>query len=157
MLTAEGPKVVEFNARFGDPETQAVLPLLRSSLLEPLHAVARGDTITGATLEWEPGSALTTVLGARGYPEEHEVGHEITIPDWVGAADDILLFHGRTARQGDRLVTAGGRVLSVTGLGTTIEEAAERSRAAAEAITFADKYFRRDIGWRELARQAQRA
>jgi phosphoribosylamine--glycine ligase len=157
MLTAEGPKVVEFNARFGDPETQAVIPLLRSSLLEPILAIARGDTIGGATLDWRAGSALTTVLAARGYPEAHAVGNEITIPRWVADAEEILLFHGRTAREGNALRTSGGRVLSVTGIGATIEEAAERSRAAAEAISFEDKYFRRDIGWRELKRQGDGA
>lgn len=153
MLTPEGPKVVEFNSRFGDPETQALIPLLRSSLQEPLQAIAQGDTVAGATLEWRPGSALTTVLGARGYPEAHAVGNPITIPEWVEDDDDILLFHGRTKMEGEALVTSGGRVISVTGLGATIEEAARRSRAAAEAIFFEDKYFRRDIGWRELERQ----
>jgi len=152
MLTAEGPKVVEFNCRFGDPETQALIPLLGSSLLEPVRAIAEGDTLNGATLEWSEGAALTTILGAEGYPERHEVGHPITIPEWVEEAENIVLFHGRTALEGGELVTAGGRVLAVTGLGPTIAEAAARSRAAAEAITFRDKYYRRDIGWRELER-----
>src|SRR5690606_40855639 len=80
MLTAEGPKVVEFNARFGDPETQAVLPLLESSLLEPMLAIARGDSIAGATLAWRPDAALTTVLAAAGYPGAYEKGKEIRIP-----------------------------------------------------------------------------
>jgi phosphoribosylamine--glycine ligase len=157
MLTADGPQVIEYNARFGDPETQAVLPLLHSSLLEPLLAIARGETIAGAALEWNAGSALTTVLAAGGYPESYAKGQEITIPDWVATAEDILLFHAGTARQGDTLVTAGGRVLAVTGVGATIEAAAERSRAAAEAIHFEGKQFRRDIGWREIERHARRA
>src|SRR5690606_7025949 len=153
MLTPEGPKVVEVNSRFGDPETQALIPLLRSSLQEPRQAIAPGDTVAGATLGWRPGSALTTALGARVDPEAHAVGNPITIPEWVEDDDDILLFHGRTKMEGEALVTSGGRVISVTGLGATIEEAARRSRAAAEAIFFEDKYFRRDIGWRELERQ----
>src|SRR5690625_4298214 len=152
MLTAEGPKVVEFNCRFGDPETQALIPDLGASLREPVRAIAEGDTLNGATLEWSEGAALTTILGAEGYPERHEVGHPITIPEWVEEAENIVLFHGRTALEGGELVTAGGRVLAVTGLGPTIAEAAARSRAAAEAITFRDKYYRRDIGWRELER-----
>lgn len=153
MLTAEGPKVVEFNARFGDPETQAVLPLLRSSLLEPLLAIARGDSVTGATLEWAPDAALTTVLAAGGYPGPYAMGAEITIPAWIGTDDDLVVFHAGTKREGERLVTAGGRVLAVTGIGPTLEVAAERSRAAAAAITFEGKQYRRDIGWRELSRQ----
>jgi phosphoribosylamine--glycine ligase len=153
MLTAEGPKVVEFNARFGDPETQAVLPLLRSSLLEPILAVARGGSVDGATLEWKPGAALTTVLAAGGYPGLYAPGAEITIPEWIGTDEDVVVFHAGTARQGERLVTAGGRILAVTGIGATLEAAAEKSRAAAAAISFDGKQYRRDIGWRELERQ----
>jgi phosphoribosylamine--glycine ligase len=156
MLTAEGPKVVEFNARFGDPETQAVLPLLRSPLLEPLLAVARGDSLAGAALEWRPDAALTTVLAAGGYPGPYLRGQEITIPDWIAADEHLVVFHAGTARQGEKLVTAGGRVLAVTGVGPTIERAAERSRAAAAAIEFEGKQFRRDIGWREIEREGGR-
>jgi phosphoribosylamine--glycine ligase len=154
MLTAEGPKVVEFNARFGDPETEVVLPLLRSSLLDPLLAIARGDSLAGAALEWRDQFALTTVLAAGGYPGAYEKGKEITIPAAVEAAEGVLVFHAGTARQGGRLVTAGGRVLAVTGLGASIEEASARSRWAAEAISFEGKQFRRDIGWREARRHA---
>jgi phosphoribosylamine--glycine ligase len=156
MLTAEGPKVVEFNARFGDPETQAVLPLLRSPLLEPLLAVARGDSLAGAALEWRPDAALTTVLAAGGYPGPYAKGQEITIPDWIAADEHLVVFHAGTARQGEKLVTAGGRVLAVTGVGRTIERAAERSRAGAAAIEFEGKQFRRDIGWREIEREGGR-
>jgi len=154
MLTAEGPKVVEFNARFGDPETQAVLPLLESSLLEPMLAIARGDSIAGATLAWRPDAALTTVLAAAGYPGAYEKGKEIRIPAWVEEAEDVIVFHAGTRREDGRLVTSGGRVLAVTGVGRTLAEAAERSRAAAAAIEFDGKHYRRDIGWRELERGA---
>ncbi len=154
MLTAEGPKVVEFNARFGDPETQAVLPLLESSLLEPMLAIARGDSIAGATLAWRPDAALTTVLAAAGYPGAYEKGKEIRIPAWVEEAEDVIVFHAGTRREDGRLVTSGGRVLAVTGVGRTLAEAAERSRAAAAAIEFDGKHNRRDIGWRELERGA---
>jgi phosphoribosylamine--glycine ligase len=155
MVTATGPKVVEFNARFGDPETQAVLPLLTSSLLEPMLAIARGETLGQANLEWRPGYALTTVLAAGGYPGPVEKGHEISIPSWVEEAEDLLVFHAGTRRTNGKLVTDGGRVLAVTALAPTIEAAAERSRAAAEAITFEGKQFRRDIGWREIRRHAR--
>ena len=154
MLTADGPKVVEFNARFGDPETQAVLPLLESSLLEPMLAIARGDSIGGATLAWRPDTALTTVLAAAGYPGAYEKGKEIRIPAWVQDAEDIIVFHAGTRRDDGRLLTSGGRVLAVTGIGRTLAEAAERSRAAAAAIEFEGKHYRRDIGWRELERGA---
>lgn len=154
MLTAEGPKVVEFNARFGDPETQAILPLLRSSLLEPMLAVARGESIASSQLEWSGEAGLTTILAADGYPGDFAQGNEIAIPAWVEDADDLFLFHGRTRREDGRLLTAGGRVLAVTAVAPSIAEAAERSRAAAAAIEFDDRYFRRDIGWRELERHA---
>jgi phosphoribosylamine---glycine ligase len=153
MLTPDGPKVVEFNCRFGDPETQVVLPLLRSSLLEPMLAIARGESIAGTTLEWHPGAAATTVLASRGYPGDYPSGLPIRIPPDLNAADDVLVFHAGTRRTEDgALVTAGGRVLAVTALAQTVAEAAERSRAAAERIEFEGRHFRRDIGWHEAER-----
>lgn len=154
MLTPDGPKVVEYNARFGDPETEAVLPLLASSLLEPMFAIARGDTITTSSLDWRPGFALTTVLAAGGYPGTYPKGREITVPSWIEESGDLIVFHAGTSLVDGRLVTNGGRVMAVTALGPTIEAASERSRMAAEAITFEGKQFRPDIGWRELARHA---
>ncbi len=154
MLTADGPKVVEFNARFGDPETEALLPLLRTSLLEPLLGIARGDTITTSRLEWRDEYALTTVLASAGYPGRYEKGRAIAIPPAVAEADDVVVFHAGTELRDGRLVTTGGRVLAVTALAPTIERAAERSRAAAEAVRFEGKQYRRDVGWRELRRHA---
>src|SRR5690606_4036173 len=136
MLTAEGPKVVEFNARFGDPETQAVLPLLESSLLEPMLAIARGDSIAGATLAWRFDAALTTLLAAAGFPGAYEKGKEIRCPAWVGEAEDVIVFHAGTRREDGRLVTSGGRMLAVTGIVPTLSEAAGRSRASAASIEF---------------------
>ncbi len=156
MVTKDGPQVIEFNARFGDPETEVVLPLLQSSLLEPMLAVARGGRLgaTGGELRWRPGCALTTVLASAGYPGPYERGKAITIPRSVADAEDIVLFHMGTRMQDGRLVTAGGRVLAVTALAPTIAEAAARSREAAAAIEFEGKQYRRDIGWREVARGA---
>jgi phosphoribosylamine--glycine ligase len=155
MLTAEGPKVVEFNARFGDPETQVILPLLESSLLDALLAVARGDSLEG----WRPGhrggAALTTVLAAPGYPGKVTTGTRITVPPAVRDQADVLVFHAATTLGEAGLVTDGGRVLAVTGTGATLEAAAHASRAAADAISFEGKQFRPDIGWRELARQQE--
>ena len=153
MLTPEGPKVVEFNARFGDPETQVVLPLLRSSLLEPMLAIARGESIAGAALEWSPGAAATTVLASGGYPGDYPTGIPVHVPPDVEAMRDVVLFHAGTRRTEEgALVTSGGRVLAVTALAPTVAEAAARSRAAAERIRYEGRHFRRDIGWREIER-----
>jgi phosphoribosylamine---glycine ligase len=152
MLTEDGPKVVEYNCRFGDPETQAVLPLLDSSLLEPIEAIARGGSIRGASLFWKDAAAVTTVLASGGYPGEIEKGLDITIPDGLESEPDVLVFHAGTMRENGRLVTSGGRVAAVTGRGRDIREAAARSRDAAERIHFEGRQYRRDIGWRELER-----
>jgi phosphoribosylamine--glycine ligase len=144
--------VVEFNCRFGDPETQVVLPLLRSSLLEPVLEIARGGSIAGARLEWDPGAAATTVLASAGYPGDYPSGLPVAIPPDIEAGGDVLVFHAGTREEEGTLVTAGGRVLAVTALAPTVAEAAERSRAAAERISFEGKQLRRDIGWREVAR-----
>ncbi len=158
MLTPDGPKVVEFNARFGDPETQVVLPLLRSSLLVPMLAIARGESIAGTTLEWAPGAAATTVLASGGYPGDYSTGVAIDLPAEVERMEDVVIFHAGTQRAEDgALATSGGRVLAVTALAPTVAQAAERSRAAAERITYEGRHFRRDIGWREIARAGNHA
>jgi phosphoribosylamine--glycine ligase len=155
MITHNGPRVVEFNARFGDPETEVLLPLLESSLLEPMLAIARGQSIAGQSLRWRQAHSLTTVVAAGGYPGRVENGKEIHIPEWVRRADDVIVFHAGTRLAGGRILTAGGRVLAVTALGATLEAAAQRSRAAAAAIEFEGRQFRADIGWRELQRHAR--
>ena len=152
MLTDEGPKVVEFNCRFGDPETQAVLPLLSSSLLEPMQAIARGSSVRELALDWRPGAAVTTVLASGGYPGSYEKGKVISVPDELEDRDDVLVFHAGTARKNGHLVTDGGRVLGVTGLGDDFAAAATASRDAASRITFDGAQYRGDIGWRELER-----
>ena len=156
MLTNDGPRVVEFNCRFGDPETQAVLPVSRfpTKFAELLETVARGETLSEEPAAAKPsGAAVTTVLAAAGYPEKPATGDAITIPHDL---DDVLVFHAGTAQRdtGD-LVTTGGRVLGVTGVASTFEEAQSRSRAAAERIEFRGKQFRSDIGWREISRRAR--
>jgi phosphoribosylamine--glycine ligase len=151
MLTNDGPKVVEFNCRFGDPETQAVLPALSDSvsLAALMQTVARGDRLPRVTLE-PSRAAVTTVLAATGYPEKPRTGDSISIPP---TPDDVLVFHAGTRRDANgALVTSGGRVLAVTGLGTSMEDAQRRSQDFAAAVRFDDKQFRTDIGWRELAR-----
>jgi len=155
MLTDSGPKVVEFNCRFGDPETEAILPLMRSSLLEPVLTIARGDSLRpGTSIEWIPGFSATTVLAAAGYPETPRKGDAIRLP---APPAGIHVFHAATARapKTDELVTNGGRVLAVTATADTIEEASARSRQYAERVSFEGKQFRRDIAWRELERNAR--
>ena len=153
MLTPAGPKVVEFNCRFGDPETEAILPLLESSLLEPMLAIARGESLEqAAPLRWKARAAVTTVVAAAGYPGSVRSGDAIAIPD---APHEVLVFHAGTRRDASgTLCTAGGRVLAVTALGATLAQARERSAAFAAAVAFEGRQFRRDIGWRELARGA---
>jgi phosphoribosylamine---glycine ligase len=152
MITERGPKVVEFNARFGDPETEVILPLLESNLLDVMLAVARGDSIEGAELRSSKNAALTTILAAQGYPGTPLKGQPITIPDSVASATDVIVFHAGTKAEGNRVVTSGGRVLAVTAIAPRLPQAAERSRAAAAAIQFEGRQYRRDIGWREIAR-----
>ena len=152
MLTDRGPRVVEFNCRFGDPETQVVLPLMKGSLLEPVMAIADGSGLAGYRAETAAGAAVTTVLAAEGYPGSYRTGAEMEIPGSLADDPDVLLFHAGTRYHEGVLRTSGGRVLAATGLGNTLAEAATRSRRAAREIRFEGKYFRSDIGWRELAR-----
>lgn len=154
MLTEDGPKVVEFNCRFGDPETEAILPLMKSSLLDLMLTVAQGGLLDHApAIEWEHKASLTTVLASHGYPDTPRKGDAIHMP---APPEGVFVFHGSTARdkETDQLITAGGRVLAVTGTGDTIEEAAKASRDFAEKISFEGRQFRRDIGRRELERHA---
>jgi phosphoribosylamine--glycine ligase len=151
MVTADGPKVVEFNCRFGDPETQALVPALGvgTRLLDLMHAVATGASLPA--MDAPPARAcVTTVLAAANYPGAPRTGDPITLPP---AEEGIHLFHAGTARDGQgRLVTAGGRVLAVSAVARTVAEAQRRSQAYAARIEFAGKQFRTDIGWREIAR-----
>jgi phosphoribosylamine---glycine ligase len=154
MLTPDGPRVVEFNCRFGDPETQAVLPVSRLTLpfVELLAIVARGERIPDTARCAVHGAAVTTVIAAAGYPEKPRSGALISIPRDL---DDVLVFHAGTARDAEgHLIAAGGRVLAVTGVGETFEDAQRRSREAAGRIDFDGRQYRADIGWRERARHA---
>jgi len=151
MLTDDGPKVVEFNCRFGDPETQVVLPMMTSPLLPLLVQIAGGGSLTGRSIAWREGAALTTVMASGGYPGHYDKGAKIDIPEGT-VSDDCIVFHAGTTKTDEGLFSSGGRVLAVTGVGQTLQEAAGRSLAAAEAITFAGASWRGDIGWREFAR-----
>ena len=146
MLTEAGPRVLEFNARFGDPETQAVLPRLRSDLVELLEASARPGGLAGVEPEWSSDWAVTVVLAARGYPGDYPKGDEITGLEGL----DAEVFHAGTAESEGMIVTAGGRVLNVTGLGPSAAAARERAYAAAGRIEFNGKQIRSDIAARAV-------
>jgi phosphoribosylamine--glycine ligase len=150
MITASGPKVLEYNARFGDPETQAILPRLRSDPLDLLDRASRPGGLEGASIEWSRDWAVTLVLASAGYPESSSSGDEITGLDALG--DDVEVLHAGTAERDGKLVTAGGRVLNVTALGSTPAEARERAYAAADKIEFKGKQLRRDIAARAVER-----
>lgn len=154
MLTDEGPKVVEFNCRFGDPETEALLPLLDTDLLPLFLAIAHGEPMGDVPLRWSGMHAVTTVVAAAGYPETPRAGDRIELPS--PPAPNVHVFHAGTARASDgSLVSAGGRVFAVTAVAESLERARAESAAAAEEIRFEGRRFRRDIGWRELARDAR--
>jgi len=151
MITEAGPKVLEFNCRFGDPETQAVLPRLRSDLLDLLDRSTRLGGLEGVEPEWSPDWAVTVVLASRGYPESSSKGDEIAGLRSIDSLDTEI-FHAGTAESGGEFVTAGGRVLNVTGIGSSPAEARERAYDAAEKIQFDGKQMRRDIAARAVER-----
>jgi phosphoribosylamine---glycine ligase len=151
MLTKDGPKLIEYNVRFGDPETQALLPRLKSDLLPALIA-ARDGVIGDFDLRWRDETAVVVVLAAQGYPETPRRGGEIRNLASAATTPDTLIFHAGTKQAGERLVADGGRVLNVVGLGRDVAQARERAYAAVDRIDWPDGFCRRDIGWRALAR-----
>lgn len=154
MLTPAGPKVLEFNARFGDPETQVVIPRLENDLVEVMLAVAEGR-LSEVELRWSDRWAVTVVLTSAGYPGSYEKGKVITGVEDAEAMDDVTVYHAGTAlTDAGELVTSGGRVLDVTALGDTFEAARDRAYAACEKIQFEGKTLRHDIGLRALRGRA---
>ena len=153
MLTPTGPRVVEFNCRFGDPETQAVLPALadHAPLTRVMLQIARGERIDPVPAFAPARMVVTTVIAAGGYPGPPRAGDEIALPT---VSEGEWLFHAGTKEAGGTLVTAGGRVLAATATGATLAEAQTRSSALAARVHFTGAFFRRDIGWRALARGA---
>jgi len=149
MLTADGPKVIEFNARFGDPECQCILPRLESDLLPVLRDCATGS-LKDAPLAWRYEPCLTVVIAAKGYPGTYEKGEVITGIDLAASAPNTLVFHAGTAAKDGEIVSNGGRVLTVTALGYDIDDACTRAYDAAEQIGWAGGFYRTDIGWRAL-------
>jgi len=157
MVTASGPKVLEFNVRFGDPETQAVLPRLKTDLVE-LLVRATSDALEGYSLMWDRRHSVSVVLAAGGYPGDYEKGMEISGLEEAGKMKDVTVFHagtklGRRSKDGRGLfITSGGRVLNVTALGDDIKQAIERCYTAVQKINFDTMHYRRDIGYRAVKR-----
>ena len=145
MITKNGPKVIEYNCRFGDPETQVVLPLLKSDLLTIFQAV-RDERLAEVPVEFSDGAAACVVMASGGYPVQYKTGYEISGLDVMGQLDGVTVFHAGTKLENGKFLTAGGRVLGVTATGKDLEEALHSSYAAVEKIHFQDVHFRRDIG-----------
>jgi len=150
MLTADGPKVIEFNVRLGDPEAQVLLPRLRVDLSELLMAAACDGIPAGYRVEASDQPHVGVVLASAGYPDHVHPGHPITGFDQAAALDDVLVFHGGTRKDKDRIVTAGGRVATVVGRGTDFQAAIDRAYAGVAAIQFEGVHVRRDIGRKAL-------
>jgi phosphoribosylamine--glycine ligase len=149
MLTDKGPQLIEYNARLGDPETQVLLPRLRSDLVTALLAACDG-VLDSISLQWSNEAALTVVMAAEGYPGAVEKGSEIRGIDKAEALDGVLVFHAGTKQSGDRIVANGGRVLNVTAMGRTITEAQGKAYEAVSKIDWPQGFCRRDIGWRAV-------
>ena len=146
MLTPDGPRVLEYNARFGDPETQVVLPLLESDLLTIMKATTDG-TLENTEVKFSDKHACCVIMASAGYPQSYEKGYEMTIPEEI--APDVYVAGAKLA--GDKLLTNGGRVLGVTSIADTLENAIKASYAKVEKIHFGNAYYRHDIGQRALA------
>lgn len=151
MITDMGPKLIEYNVRFGDPECQVLMLRLKSDIVDLLEATARG-TLDEVSPEWRDEVALTVVMATKGYPVNAPKGSIISGAEGLDTSD-LQIFHAGTARVDGRLVANGGRVLNVTALGSTVAEAQKRAYAAVDRIDWPEGFCRRDIGWRAIARE----
>jgi phosphoribosylamine--glycine ligase len=149
MITDEGPKVVEYNCRFGDPELQAVLPRMNTDLMVPINAVL-DNRLNEISLAWRPEAAVCVVMASSGYPGKYDKGKLIDGLTQFDNSDDVLVFHAGTKRTDNKFITSGGRVLGVTAFGSDIKGAIENSYAAVKRINFENAYYRTDIGYRAV-------
>jgi phosphoribosylamine--glycine ligase len=154
MIKNGQAKLIEYNVRFGDPEAQVLMLRLKSDLLPALLAVAEGR-LKGVALDWHDDAALCVVMAAKGYPGDYAKGSEIKGLDAASADPNVEIFHAGTKREGGRILADGGRVLGVTARGNTIAEAQARAYQAVDKIDWPGGFFRRDIGWRAVARERQ--
>lgn len=145
MLTNDGPKVLEYNARFGDPETQVVLPLLENDLLDIFEAVI-DEKLDTLNITWKNEAAVCVIMASGGYPEKYEKGYEISGLENFKKSKDIVVFHAGTKKDSGKFYTNGGRVLGVTAIAEDIEKAREKAYMAVSGINFKNAHFRRDIG-----------
>ena len=145
ILTEQGPKVIEYNCRFGDPETQVVLPLLKTDLFTIMRAV-RDEHLSELDIQWSTGAAACVVLASGGYPKKYETGFPIEGLDEDGGHPGVIVYHAGTKKQDGKFLTAGGRVLGVTGLGDNLPQALEKAYDAVKEITFEKVHYRTDIG-----------
>ena len=145
ILTKDGPKVLEYNARFGDPETQVVLPRLKNDLLDIIEAVI-DERLNEIEIEWDNSACLCVIMASEGYPQNYRKGLKIFGLDAVKASKDIMVFHAGTKKEGNEYYTNGGRVLGVTALGQTLKEAKDKAYRHVSAIHFEGAHYRRDIG-----------
>jgi phosphoribosylamine--glycine ligase len=151
MITDAGPKVLEFNARFGDPETQVIMARMRSDLVPILQGVAEGH-LKESKIDWVKEPAACVVMASKGYPEEAETGKEVRGLDSLKSATDVIVYHSATALRDGKVVTVGGRVLGVTALGANLDAAVQRAYEAVARISFEGMQYRKDIGQKALAR-----
>ncbi|MFA4842790.1 MAG: phosphoribosylamine--glycine ligase [Candidatus Omnitrophota bacterium] len=153
MLTKDGPKVLEFNVRFGDPETQAILPRLKSDLVEVLAATAEGKLSKVKNLDWDNRACVCVVCASRGYPAEYEKGFEIVGLEDSAKIPDTVVFHAGTKKEGNKILTSGGRVLGVAALGEGIKDAIDNTYQAVGKIKFEGMHYRKDIGYKAISYQ----
>lgn len=154
MIGPEGPKLIEYNARFGDPETQALMPRLRSDLVPALMATTSGNlagSLAGMTLDWTSEPAITVVMAADGYPGAYDKGAPIRGLDAASAVDGVTVFHAGTALRGGEITANGGRVLNISAIAPSLGEARDRAYRAIGQIDWKGRFYRRDIGWRALS------
>ncbi|MYZ49909.1 phosphoribosylamine--glycine ligase [Propylenella binzhouense] len=154
MICADGPKLIEYNVRFGDPECQVLMMRLKDDLLTLMAATVDG-VLDRTSIRWHEDAALTVVMASRGYPGAYATGSEILGLDRAGAAEGVEIFHAGTRREDGRVLAAGGRVLDVTARGASVAEARERAYRAVDLIDWPEGFCRRDIGWRAVARERQ--
>ncbi len=154
MITAEGPKLIEYNVRFGDPECQVLMPRMKTDLVAAMLAACDG-VLKNFDVRWWDDVALTVVMAAKGYPGAVERGSEIRGLAEAEALDDVLVFHAGTRQENGRFLAHGGRVLNVTAMGRTVAEAQKRAYAAVARIDWPEGFCRRDIGWRAVERELQ--
>jgi phosphoribosylamine--glycine ligase len=152
MITADGPKLIEYNARFGDPECQALMPRLKDDLLTILNAAVDG-VLDRISVRWRDEAALTVVMAAKGYPGVYETGGEIRGLAEAGSLAGVEIFHAGTRRENGHILAAGGRVLNVSASGRSVAEAQARAYAAVDRIDWPGGFCRRDIGWRAIERE----